>query len=94
MGIYVEEDGSVYMGKTYRNKKYGNGLSVYDNGVIKLSNWVEGKRNGISFQIGDDFVVIVNYKDDSVVGNKFQVQKGAKSVSEFNSSGNVGRYYY
>ena len=94
IGCYVEEDGSKYMGKFYKNKRYGNGLSVYSNGIIKMSNWVEGKREGISFQIGDDYVVIVNYKSDSVYGNKFQVNKGAEYVTEFNNSGTVGSYYY
>lgn len=94
MGIYVDDDGTTYMGKFYKNKRYGNGLVMYNNGVIRMGNWTEGKREGISFEIGDDYVVIINYKNDEVYGNKFQVFKGAEQVSEFNKSGNVGRYYY
>ena len=94
MGCFVDEDGNKHLGKYYKNQKYGSVLSLYSNGLIRMGNWVEGKREGISFEIHDNCVVIINYKNNSVYGNKFEVKKGAEAVSEFNSSGNVGRYYY
>ena len=94
LGCYVESDGTKYMGKFYQNKRSGNGLIVYDNGVTRMGSWSGGKREGISFEIGEDYVVIINYVNDKVYGNKFQVYKGVTQVSEFNSSGTIGRHYW
>lgn len=94
LGCYVDSDGTRHMGMFYKNQRYGNFLSVYSTGVVRVGNWVEGRREGISLEIGDDYVVIINYRNNEVYGNKFQIFQGSEKVSEFNKSGNVGRYFY
>lgn len=93
-GCLVFANGERHMGTFYKNKKYGNMLSVYANNIIRMGNWENDHQEGISFEIHDDCVVILNYRNGQIVGNRFQVNKGSEYVSEFNSSGNVGRYYY
>ena len=93
IGCYKLSDGTRHLGRFYNNKRSGNLLSMYTTGVIRMGNWKTGLRQGISFEIHDDCVVIINYLDDKVYGNKFEVKKGSTKLVKFNSSGTVDSYY-